>query len=155
PSRDDPVIQHSEPSICHREMESVLGWRQNVGSQPCFPTEPVAVGHRRRPPIPNADPFVQSGVWAVIAGRQECAIRLRRTTPVVIAFPSSRRGGCAERSAGADGWSARPKHFAELTTPARQPGADPPLLFQEGNASIHRKRSHDGSAPATSKTTRE
>src|SRR5438034_8642271 len=50
-------------------------------------------------------------------------------------FPSSaRRGGCAERSEVQTGWSARPEHFAELTTPAHQPAAvAPPLHCEEGN----------------------
>src|SRR5438094_6642382 len=43
-----------------------------------------------------------------------------------LAFPSSqRRGGCAERSEGADGVVRPVKRFAELTTPALR--ATPPL----------------------------
>ncbi len=59
-------------------------------------------------------------------------------------FPSSqRRGGCAERSEGADGVVSSAKHFAELTTPAApiRKGnffllVRPPLLCEEGNAPV-------------------
>ena len=42
--------------------------------------------------------------------------------------------GLVRGRSGKPGWSARPEHFAELTTPGHQPAAvAPPLLCKEGN----------------------
>src|SRR5207249_3702054 len=112
----------------NREVESLLRWRQNVGPQPYFPIEPFAVGHGSGPAHPNPDTLLKPGLRPFLARRQERPVRLCGTKAVV-------------RATG-----------MTLTQAPQPAGFRAALSQREG---VYRKRSQDGSMPATSKTTRE